>query len=136
MASGISQDSALVLLPEIANLFSGRRGGGGGGDGGGGGRRGSFTGSGGVGQSGQTQPGEGTSGRQRETSRAVVFVVAADGTIEPRGVMIGLSDFNFTEIVSGLEEGDLIAIIGAADLRASQDRMRNQGRPDFRGGFR
>ena len=29
MASGISQDSALVLLPEIANLFSGRRGGGG-----------------------------------------------------------------------------------------------------------
>jgi hypothetical protein len=68
----------------------------------------------------------------------VVFVVAADGTIQPRGVMIGLNDFNFTEVVSGLEEGDLIAIIGAADLRASQDEMRNRGRPDFggRGGFR
>jgi hypothetical protein len=52
--------------------------------------------------------------------------------------MIGLNDFNFTEVVSGLEEGDLIAIIGAADLRASQDEMRNRGRPDFggRGGFR
>ena len=135
MASGISQDSALVLLPEIANLFAGRRGGGGGGRGGG---RGGFPGSEGVGQSGQTQPGEGTSARQRETKRAVVFVVAADGTIEPRGVMVGLNDFNFTQVVSGLEEGDLIAIIGAADLRASQDQMRNRGRPDFggRGGFR
>ena len=133
MASGISQDSALVLLPEIANLFSGRRGGGGGG-------RGGFSGQGAVEQVGQAEPGEGTSGQQRETSRAVVFVVAADGTtIEPRGVMVGLNDFDFTEVVSGLEEGDLIATIGAADLRASQDEMRNRGRPDFgggRGGFR
>ena len=132
MASGISQDSALVLLPEIANLFSGRRGGGGGG-------RGGFSGQGAVEQVGQAEPGEGTSGQQRETSRAVVFVVAADGTIEPRGVIIGLNDFDFTEVVSGLEEGDLIATIGAADLRASQDEMRNRGRPDFgggRGGFR
>ncbi|MED5564162.1 MAG: efflux RND transporter periplasmic adaptor subunit [Gemmatimonadota bacterium] len=133
MASGISQDSALVLLPEIANLFSGRRGGGGGG-------RGGFSGQGAVEQVGQAEPGEGTSGQQRETSRAVVFVVAVDGTtIEPRGVMVGLNDFDFTEVVSGLEEGDLIATIGAADLRASQDEMRNRGRPDFgggRGGFR
>ena len=133
MASGISQDSALVLLPEIANLFSGRRGGGGGG-------RGGFSGQGAVEQVGQAEPGEGTSGQQRETSRAVVFVVAADRTtIEPRGVIIGLNDFDFTEVVSGLEEGDLIATIGAADLRASQDEMRNRGRPDFgggRGGFR
>jgi len=131
MASGISQDSALVLLPEIANLFSGRRGGGGG--------RGGFSGQGAVEQVGQAEPGEGTSGRQRETSRAVVFVVAADGTIEPRGVIIGLNDFDFTEVVSGLEEGDLIATIGAADLRASRDEARNRGRPDFgggRGGFR
>ena len=132
MASGISQDSALVLLPEIANLFSGRRGGGGGG-------RGGFSGQGAVEQVGQAEPGEGTSGQQRETSRAVVFVVAADGTIEPRGVIIGLNDFDFTEVVSGLEEGDLIATIGAADLRASRDEARNGGRPDFgggRGGFR
>ncbi|MEC7846689.1 MAG: efflux RND transporter periplasmic adaptor subunit [Gemmatimonadota bacterium] len=133
MASGISQDSALVLLPEIANLFSGRRGGGGGGG------RGGFSGQGAVEQVGQAEPGEGTSGQQRETSRAVVFVVAADGTIEPRGVIIGLNDFDFTEVVSGLEEGDLIATIGAADLRASRDEARNGGRPDFgggRGGFR
>ncbi len=66
--------------------------------------------------------------------------MAADGSIQPRGVLIGLNDYNFTEVVSGLEEGDLIAIIGAADLRASQDEMRNRGRSNSfgggRGGFR
>ena len=101
--------------------------------------RGGFTGSRGVEQGGQAGPGEGALGRQRETSRAVVFLVAEDGTMEPHGVLVGLNDYNYTQIVSGLEEDDLIALIGAADLRASQDEMRNRGRPDFgggRGGFR
>ena len=75
--------------------------------------------------------------QQRETRRAVVFVMAEDGTIEPHGVMIGLNDWDFTEVVSGLEEGDLIAVVGAAQLRASQDkflnRMRSNANP-FGGG--
>jgi len=130
IASGeISQDSARALLPELAARFAGR----GGGSGGGG-----FPGSGGFGQGGQTEPGEeDAAGRQRETRRAVVFVIAEDGTIEPHGVMIGLNDWDFTEVVSGLEEGDLIAIVGAAQLRASQDeflnRMRSNSNP-FGGG--
>ena len=68
---------------------------------------------------------------QRETRRAVVFVMAEGQPIEPRGVMIGLNDYDFTEVVSGLEEGELIALVGAAQLRASQDefldRMRSFG---------
>ncbi len=130
IASGeISQDSARALLSELATLFSGRGGGAGGGG---------FPGSGGFGQGGQTEPGEeDAASRQRETRRAVVFVVAEDGTIEPHGVMIGLNDWDFTEVVSGLEEGDLIAIVGAAQLRASQDeflnRMRSNSNP-FGGG--
>ena len=67
----------------------------------------------------------------------MVFVIAEDGTSEPHGVMIGLNDWDFTEVVSGLEEGDLIAIVGAAQLRASQDeflnRMRSNSNP-FGGG--
>ena len=58
--------------------------------------------------------------------RAVVFIMAGDGTIEPRGVMIGLNDWDFTEVVSGLEESELIAIVGAAQLRASQDEFLNR----------
>ena len=109
IASGeISPDSARAL-------FSGRRGGAGGGG---------FPGAGGFGRGGQTaQGGEDAADRQRVARRAVVFVMAEDGTIEPRAVMIGLNDWDLTEVVSGLEEGEQIAIVGAAQLRASQDEF-------------
>ena len=87
---------------------------------------------------GQTgQGGEEAAASRRDTCRAVVFVMAEDGTIEPRAVMIGLNDWDFTEVVSGLEEGEQIAIVGAAQLRASQDelldRIRSNANP-FGGG--
>ena len=112
IASGeISQDSARAI-------FSGRRGGTGGGG---------FFGPSGRRPGGQTGQGsEDAASRQREMRRAVVFIMAGDGTIEPRGVMIGLNDWDFTEVVSGLEEGELIAIVGAAQLRASQDEFLNR----------
>ncbi len=112
IASGeISQDSARAI-------FSGQRGGAGGGG---------FFGPGGRRPGGQTGQGaEDAASRQREMRRAVVFIMAGDGTIEPRGVMIGLNDWDFTEVVSGLEEGELIAIVGAAQLRASQDEFLNR----------
>lgn len=61
---------------------------------------------------------------------AVLFVVGEDGVIEPRVVQIGLNDWDFTQIVSGVEEGELIALIGAAQLRATQEAFLNR----FRGG--
>ena len=123
VASGeISQDSARAL-------FSGQRGGAGGGG---------FFGPGGRRPGGRTeQGGEAAAASRRDTRRAVVFVMAEDGTIEPRAVMIGLNDWDFTEVVSGLEEGEQIAIVGAAQLRASQDefldRIRSNSNP-FGGG--
>ena len=112
IASGeISQDSARAI-------FSGQRGGAGGGG---------FFGPGGRRPGGQTGQGaEDAASRQREMRRAVVFIMAGDGTIEPRGVMIGLNDWDFTEVVSGLEAGEQIAIVGAAQLRASQDEFLNR----------
>ena len=68
--------------------------------------------------------------------------MAEDGSMEPRGVLIGLNDWDFTEVVSGLQEGDLIAIVGAAQLRASQDEIQERRRQNSnpfgggRGGFR
>ena len=123
IASGeISQDSARAP-------FSGQRGGAGGGG---------FFGPGGRRPGGRTeQGGEAAAASRRDTRRAVVFVMAEDGTIEPRAVMIGLNDWDFTEVVSGLEEGEQIAIVGAAQLRASQDefldRIRSNSNP-FGGG--
>ena len=125
----ISRDSARALMPGLAAFDSPRRGGASGGG---------FFGPGGRRPGGQTGQGaEDAASRQREMRRAVVFIMAGDGTIEPRGVMIGLNDWDFTEVVSGLEEGELIAIVGAAQLRASQDeflnRIRSNSNP-FRGG--
>jgi HlyD family secretion protein len=71
---------------------------------------------------------------------AVVFVVGEAGTIEPRMVMIGLTDWDNTEVVSGLDEGDRVALIGLAQLQAEREafleRMRSRGSNPFGGGMR
>ena len=77
---------------------------------------------------------------QRDTRRAVVFVFGEDGVPTPRPIMIGLNDWDFTEVVSGLEEGEELAVIGAAQLRATQDafleRIRSRSSTPFGGGGR
>ncbi len=65
------------------------------------------------------------------TEQAVVFVIGDDEIIEPRMVVIGLTDWDRTEVVSGLEEGDRVALIGLAQLQAQREeymeRMRSMG---------
>ena len=77
---------------------------------------------------------------QSDTRRAVVFVFGEDGVPTPRPIMIGLNDWDFTEVVSGLEEGEELAVIGAAQLRATQDafleRIRSRSSTPFGGGGR
>lgn len=83
----------------------------------------------------------------RETRPAVVFVMGADSLPEPRLIQVGLNDWDFTQVVGGLEEGEILAVVGAAQLQAQQqeflDRMRDRsggnpfgggGRPGGRGG--
>ena len=120
----ISQDSARAIF-QRRRASSGQSGFGGGAG------QGPFAGRppGGQGQAG--------SGSARESRRAVLFVVGEDGTIEPRAVMIGLNDWDYTQVVSGVEEGEHVALIGAAQLRATQDafleRIRSRTSP-FGGG--
>ena len=120
----ISQDSARAIF-QRRRAASGQSGFGGGAG------QGPFAGRppGGQGQAG--------SGSARESRRAVLFVVGEDGTIEPRAVMIGLNDWDYTQVVSGVEEGEHVALIGAAQLRATQDafleRIRARTSPFGRG---
>ena len=71
---------------------------------------------------------------------AITFVISADGTIEPRPILIGVNDWDNTEVLVGLEEGEEVALIGAAQLQAQQqefiDRMRERmgGGSPFGGG--
>ena len=80
------------------------------------------------------------SGTAPSASRAaVVFVVNAAGQPEPRLVQVGLNDWDYTEVVSGLDGGETLAVVGPAQLQAQQqeflERMRSRaGGTPFGGG--
>lgn len=67
--------------------------------------------------------------------RAFVFVVADDGSIEPQSVMLGIGDWDQTEVMSGLDEGARVALIGAAQLQAQQAEFLNRIRGRNSGPF-
>ena len=109
---------------EVSALMQAR----GGGEGGRAGRAG-------RGARGSTFAGSPVSGAERQTRRAAVFVVPDSmATPEPRVVEIGLNDWDRTQVVSGLEEGDLITIVGAAQLQAQQQQVLERMRGGFGGG--
>ena len=68
---------------------------------------------------------------------AVAFVMLPDSTLEIRQVLMGVNDWDNTEILAGLQEGDMVALIGVAQLMAEQEDMRNRmmGRGMMPGGI-
>jgi HlyD family secretion protein len=72
---------------------------------------------------------------------SVVFVVNAEGRPEPRVIQVGLSDWDNTQVVSGLDGDEVLAVVGAAQLQAQQaqwlERIRSRsGGSPFGGGRR
>lgn len=61
----------------------------------------------------------------RQTRPAAVFVMNDLGQPELRMVQIGLNDWDNTQVVSGLEEGETLAVVGAAQLQARQQEFLN-----------
>jgi hypothetical protein len=68
---------------------------------------------------------------------AVAFVMLPDSTLEIRQVLMGVNDWDNTEILAGLQEGEMVALIGVAQLLAEQEDMRNRmmGRGMMPGGI-
>ncbi|MBX3174411.1 MAG: efflux RND transporter periplasmic adaptor subunit [Gemmatimonadaceae bacterium] len=70
----------------------------------------------------------GRQGGRGATRTGLVFVQKADSSWEARVVRLGVADYDFTEVISGLEEGDRVALLSAAALQMqrqeNQDRMR------------
>jgi len=54
--------------------------------------------------------------------QGVVFVVTADGTYEPRMVRLGVADYDFSEVISGLQEGEMVASLAMAALQAAREQ--------------
>jgi HlyD family secretion protein len=62
----------------------------------------------------------------RNRTRAGLVFVADSGTFSPRVVRLGASNYDFTEVVSGLSEGERVALLAAATLQ--QRRQENVDR--------
>ncbi len=83
---------------------------------------------------GRTRVTEDETAPARESRPAVVFVLGADSIPQPRLVQIGLGDWDNTQIVNGLEDGETLVIVGAAQLQAQQDAFLAQMRSRMGGG--
>jgi len=111
-------------------------GGRGGGYAGGGSGRGGFGGGGqdrvgssggGFGGGGGGLAGGGAGAGARANRAQVVFVKTATG-IEPRLVRLGLSDFDYSEVLSGVSEGEQVVLLGITQAQASRSQQQSQFR--------
>jgi HlyD family secretion protein len=82
-----------------------------------------------------------TSQARRAPARAALVYVAAGSTFVPRVIRAGMSDLDYTEVVSGLEEGEQVVLLSALSMQARRDsalqRMRDRsggGLPGAPGG--
>jgi HlyD family secretion protein len=91
-----------------AGSGSARAGGGSGGNGGGAGGAGGGAAAGGMGRRAQA-----------------VFVKTATG-IEPRLVRLGLSDFDYAQVLDGVKEGEQVALLGVAEAQAQRSQTQSQ----------
>jgi HlyD family secretion protein len=55
-------------------------------------------------------------------------VAKADGTYEPRSISLGVNDFEYTEVLHGLEPGERVVIISVARLQQQQQDFINRMR--------
>jgi len=128
--------SAIGLDPAVTracNFKQRQAQGGGAGDGQGGQNRGGATGAGAstAGSGAAADPtgafmGSANAGQAR-ARRGLVFTVKA-GKYTPKVVRLGTSNFDVSEVLSGLNEGDSVAILNVAVLQAQQQSDMNQVR--------
>ena len=58
--------------------------------------------------------------------QGVVFIVRDSGQYEPRLVRLGSADYDFSEVISGLEEGDEVASLAMAALQAAREQRNSR----------
>lgn len=64
----------------------------------------------------------------------LVFVQKADSTWEPRMVRLGVANFDYTEVLDGLKEGENVALLSAAAMQAQRQQAQNRARQMMGGG--
>ncbi|MGQ0561938.1 MAG: efflux RND transporter periplasmic adaptor subunit, partial [Gemmatimonadota bacterium] len=76
----------------------------------------------------RTRPGMGGGARRNPNARpGIVFTPGASGPV-PKLVMLGVNDWEFTEVISGLEAGEKVFLMTAARLQQQQQDMQDRVR--------
>ncbi|HEY3112822.1 MAG TPA: efflux RND transporter periplasmic adaptor subunit [Gemmatimonadaceae bacterium] len=65
----------------------------------------------------------------------MIVFLKKDGKYTPRVVRVGISDFDYTEILSGLQEGEQVALLGPAVLQAQREQVQARVRAGTGGGL-
>ena len=73
---------------------------------------------------------EGVAAGGRPRGRTAMVFTVKDGKYTPKVVRLGVNNYDFSEVLSGLEEGDQVAILNVAAMQARQanelDQMRGR----------
>jgi HlyD family secretion protein len=89
----------------------------------------------GGGAGGAATGGAAGAGGTGRTGGPMVAFVKVNGKYSPRAVRVGVSDFDYTEILSGLKEGDQVALLAAAVLEAQREATQARVRAGAGGGL-
>jgi HlyD family secretion protein len=81
----------------------------------------------------QLQVGTERGGTGARVRPGMVFV-AKGSTFEARMVMLGASNFDYTEVVSGLQEGEQVALLASLSLQAQRQQQTDRFRQNMGGG--
>ena len=82
----------------------------------------------------QLQIGNAERGRGGRSIRSGLVFVAKGKTFEPRMVMLGAGNFDYTEVISGLQEGEEVAMLAALSLQAQRQQQNDRMRQNMGGG--
>ena len=92
------------------------------------GRRGGFSRQGGGGGGGGAAGSGGSGG-------GMIAFAKVNGKFTPRAVRVGISDFDYTEVLSGLMLGEQVALLGPAVLQAQREQVQARVRAGTGGGL-
>jgi HlyD family secretion protein len=70
----------------------------------------------------------------RARPRTGLVFVAENNTYTPRVIRLGVGNFDYTEVLSGVKEGDRVALLAAAAMQARRDEQNNRQRNMMGGG--
>jgi len=73
-------------------------------------------------------------GMRTRARAGLVFVQKADSTWEPRMVRLGVANFDYTEVLDGLKEGENVALLSAAAMQAQRQAAQDRARQMMGGG--